>query len=406
MRGASPCRVQCWILSGLLIGWSVGCSGSGEVAAPTAPSSLDPPTALPGTPAQEEAAPSPRRRPRVVAWVPYWNRGVGATVAAANMARFDSVSPFAYDVRADGTLEDRMARRAGLWAQLRRRAREAGVTVIPSIAWMSGQEIHAVLSDPAARSAHIARIVRLVSTERFDGVDIDYEGKDVVDRKHFSAFLTELSAQLHAMDATLVCTVEGRTQDAPPPGANYAIRMPFAVDYRVAGAVCDEVRVMAYGQWFLTNGAREWTDQRDEPYAPNSDIAWAERALRYTMRFVPPEKILLGVPTHGRLFALEGQPGAWSYRSLGAIHTERVHELMALPSATFDRRDGGELRLRYESQGRPRLAYLSDAHTLAERFELVARLGVAGIALFKIDGREDPALWEVLERARAVGAAP
>lgn len=343
---------------------------------------------------------------RVAAWLPYWLRAQGATIAAEHITSFDSVSPFAFAVQPNGTLVDRMRRRADQWTALEETARAAGVTVIPSLAWMKGSEQHDVLSDPTRRAAHIDAIVTLVEERHFDGIDVDYEGKAVEDIPHFSAFLRELSARLHPMNASLVCTVEGRPGEDVPDDANYGQRMPYAVDFAVLGEVCDEVRLMAYGQWFLDNGSREFTTSGEQPYAPNSDNAWVERVLRYALRLIPARKVVLGVPTHGRYFNLGGGAGAWTYESRGAIHFERVQELLELPSAVLDRPPSGEARLRWGRGTSRRLAYLSDAETLQQRIDMAQRLGIAGVALFKIDGREDPAIWPVLERLRSarVGA--
>lgn len=333
----------------------------------------------------------------VVAWLPYWHRAQGATIAANHITSFDSVSPFAFAVQADGSLVDRMSRRADQWAALAEIARANDVSVVPSLAWMSGREQHAVLADPVRRSAHIDHIVALAEERHFDGVDIDYEGKDVDDIPHFSAFIRELSARLRPMNVSLVCTVEGRPGHEIPEGANYGQRMPYAADFAVLGEACDQVRLMAYGQWFLDNGSREFTTSGPEPYAPNSDNEWVERVVRYALGSIPANKLLLGVPTHGRTFTLGGEPGAWTYVSRGAIHFEQVQALLELPSAILDR-PAGEARLRYGRGTSRRVAYLSDAITLQQRIDLARRLGIAGVALFKIDGREDPAIWAVLER--------
>ncbi|MFK8004683.1 MAG: glycosyl hydrolase family 18 protein [Polyangiales bacterium] len=361
------------------------------------------PEAEAAPPAEPEPEPEPEFR--VAAWLPYWHRAQGATIAAEHITSFDSVSPFAFAVQPNGTLINRMSRRADQWTALEESARAAGVTVIPSLAWMKGSEQHDVLSDPARRAAHIDTIVTLVEERHFDGIDVDYEGKAVEDIPHFSAFLRELSARLRPMNVSLVCTVEGRPGEAFPEDANYGQRMPYAVDFAALGEACDEVRLMAYGQWFLDNGSREFSSSGGEPYAPNSDNAWVERVIRYALGSIPASKIVLGVPTHGRFFNLGGRAGAWTYESRGAIHFERVQELLELPSALLDR-PSGEARLRWGRGASRRLAYLSDAVTLQQRIELAQRLGIAGIALFKIDGREDPAIWPVLERLRSarVGA--
>ncbi len=353
--------------------------------------------------APERAASQGTARLRVAAWVPYWNRAEGTVSARQHLDALDELSPFGFEVQADGTLVDKTARRPGRWNPLLRAARRRGVKVIPSLIWLRADEQRAVLGDPALRAAHIARVVEVARRPGVDGVDIDYEGRDGPDRAMFATFLSELRAALAPLGKTLVCTVEGREGESPPPGANAGQRMAYSVDFQALGRECDAVRLMAYGQWYLQHGERSFTNagtaEGREPHAPNSSDGFAERVVRYALRHVPAERLLLGVPTHGRVFRVGGEPGAWTYESRGAIHEARFLELAARPTARVDR-PAGERRLRIGSGPSRRLAYLADATTLRGRIALARRLGIAGVALFKIDGREAAGLWEVLTEAR------
>jgi spore germination protein YaaH len=43
-----------------------------------------------------------------------------------------------------------------------------------------------------------------------------------------------------------------------------------------------------------------------------------------------------------------------------------------------------------------RIVWWSDAGAIGDKIRLAKELGVRGIALFKLDGGEDPALWDIL----------
>ena len=47
-----------------------------------------------------------------------------------------------------------------------------------------------------------------------------------------------------------------------------------------------------------------------------------------------------------------------------------------------------------------RVMVWSDAAAIEEKVALAERLGLAGIAIFKVDGGEDPELWEMLKEYR------
>ena len=73
--------------------------------------------------------------------------------------------------------------------------------------------MHYLLSDPAARTAHIAAISTLVQTHGWAGVDLDYEALRSADRDAYSGFIRDLSEALRQAHKRLSVTVHAKTSE-------------------------------------------------------------------------------------------------------------------------------------------------------------------------------------------------
>ena len=67
-------------------------------------------------------------------------------------------------------------------------ARDLGVKIIPTVAWFNTTPMYNLLSNTKARQAHEDAIAALAKTQKFDGIDIDYENKTVKDKTIFLPF--------------------------------------------------------------------------------------------------------------------------------------------------------------------------------------------------------------------------
>jgi spore germination protein YaaH len=52
------------------------------------------------------------------------------------------------------------------------------------------------------------------------------------------------------------------------------------------------------------------------------------------------------------------------------------------------------------TDGTYNIVWWSDAKAIKDKIALAKKLGVRGISIFKIDGGEDPALWDILPKVR------
>ena len=156
----------------------------------------------------------------------------------------------------------------------------------------------------------------MVDDGRFDGVNIDYEGKNAETIDYFSEFLEELEDELGRDELT--CTIEART----PPESRWRIvpsEIKWANDYEEMNRHCDWVELMTYDQQRADLKLNK--ERAGEPYMPVSDVDWVEKVLEYALEDIDEDKIMLGVPTYGREWELIVKPDWYSdYRSQGAIN--------------------------------------------------------------------------------------
>lgn len=364
----------------------------------------------------------------VAGWIPYWAASAGYKDAKKNFDSLDTVYLFAYTVKKDGSLLDRMKLDKSAAKRFVKDAHAAGVEVIPTIMTSDTNGIHALLSSDTKRRDHIQHIVDMVDKGDYAGVDIDYEGKKADTKEYFSLFLTELKKELGSK--TLSCTIEART----PPDSLYADVpdvLRYANDLDDIGDVCDVVNVMAYDQQradLKLNKARQGA-----PYYPIADRDWVEKVVRLMTKSIPASKLMLGVATYGREVEVTVSP-EWfqSYDSLWAVNPSYAISQAKKAKSTPTRNAAGELSFTYlpkkskvkfsksldipanTSKGMEvaaralahanktgdtvtfNMVWWSDATAVREKMDLAKSLGLKGVSIFKIDGGEDRAIWTML----------
>jgi spore germination protein YaaH len=337
-------------------------------------------------------------------WIPYWKRTVAVPEVAKNISKIRTISPFSYEVQKNGKIWDAMKLQEESWLQLFELTGSEGKTIIPTISWIKGDEIHAILSSSTLRSAHIKNIVTLVDQNDFDGVDIDYENKFADTRIYFTKFLTELKKELTKRKKTLSCTIEART-----PASSRFVKIPkdleYANDFKELGKVCDEVRIMAYGQGSIDLLLNKKNQTRGNYYMPVADKEWTEKVIKEALKSIKKEKLILGVANFGYEYALSTTTSSSTvkYEKLRSVTYKDVSEILTRTNKKGERNSAGEFGLTYATStldnatSSLRFISFSDAYAIQDKIKLAKKYGLRGIMIFRIDGESDPKLWEILK---------
>jgi len=332
----------------------------------------------------------------VAGWLPYWAKAGGAASLQGQLGSFSEIDIFAYSVDANGNLKDTSKISSAPWADLLSEAEKQNVKIIPTILWGDASAMHKIFSNDDLLNQHVDNIFAMLDRNNFSGVDIDYEGKDIADRDNFSAFLKALHEKLSADKKTLNCTVEARTEDAPPGGFTGTRAMSWANDFSALNSYCDSVRVMAYDQVFQIYRANTFESNDTMPTAPNADDRWVGQVMQYALKFIAPEKLILGVPTYGWEFQYQKIANGYRYTRVKSVSYIEAMADAKTAGVTPTRTDGGELSFDYRTGDWMHIVTFADAASVQDKINIAKKLKLKGISLFKIDGLADPQIFKTL----------
>ena len=360
-------------------------------------------------------------------WIPYWRSATGTADVLPNLSKLTEVNPFGYTVTQEGRLNDAAVLSQEPWKTLQAEAKKKNVRYIPTVMWSDKEAMHNVLCDATKRKLLVNIIVDEVKVNGFDGIDIDFDGKKYDPKQCFSSFLQELYASMG--DKWVQCTIESRT---PVSDLYYGRETPkdagqYVNDFKVINKNCDRVRFMTYDQQ-TADQKRE--SEVKEPYGPVSDTVWVEKAIKEAMKTIPKNKIMLGIPTYGYEWEVKTYANdEHAYDLLWSFNPQWGLDLAAKYNITPGRNAGGELGFTYFPEGsalslpRPatawpynlvataasaltttqntnltyRMVTWQDSQAIADKVALAKKLGIRGVSVFKLDGGQDPKMWEVLK---------
>lgn len=336
-------------------------------------------------------------------WIPYWREATGTVDVLSHIRVFHAVMPFGYIVQNDGSLHDAFGFTASSSTStanlLTTVAQASHVKVIPTVMWSNGAAIESILHSMPRRIALEKSIAALAKDNGFDGIDIDFEGKLAETRPYFSLFLKGLYARMGKK--WVYCSVEPRT----PPSSAFAVlpkKLEYANDYAAINRYCDRVEIMTYDQDSVDlklNAAAS-----PKPYVPIADPKWVEKVVAWAEKTISRKKILIGVATYGYEYDFMPLTQGYRYNIDWAFDPRYATTLAGEFGITPARNSAGELSFIYTptttsataATSTPHIVWWSDASAINDKIALAKKLGVRGIAIFKLDGGEDPNLWNVL----------
>ena len=309
---------------------------------------------------------------KMQAWLTPWN----IDQLAENIDNYSSVSAFWVNVNEDGvTLTPKTSWSA--WEKFQQLNKSKNN--LPTYLTVTGDPNYTSISisTPEKQSQHIKELLKMVNEQKFDGIDIDYEGLGSDNRELFTSFCQNLAKEFHAANKKVAITVEAR------------IAGQYPMDWEKIGAVADEVRIMAYDYHGRNTGYP----------GPISPLGWIKEILDYAKLNMNLNKVVIGLGNYGYDWQANGTE---NWVGTGISHTQAVDLAKEKNSPII--RVGGIDQRGYDIGSTPSFTYkdeegiehsvwFEDKESLDNKIKLINQYSVKGVIFWSV-GLGDKDFWE------------
>ena len=336
----------------------------------------------------------------------------------ANADMFSQILPFWYTITSATTIKDKYVTQNSIDKAIPIATLQSlGIKVLPTITDSTKVgELSKIMGTDASRASLIKTITNLVMTNKFDGIDLNFEGFAYVDKiatwptiqPRWVKFVSELSTALHAQNKLLSVTTPYLLDPATGKKGYYHYAWPEISSY------IDRLNIMFYDY-----------HKYDTKPGPIGPISWFEPSLIYALKTVAPYKIYLGTPNYGYNWVTKvtgvcptNTPASEKTSSNAAIiHQRKAQAILDKPGAvaTYNEKFG-ETNVLYtaefngvNSAGTPtsckvnHSAWYVDSRGYFARAKLVEKYKLGGISEWEIGYGDDLAIAEVRKVAIAMG---
>jgi len=295
---------------------------------------------------------------------------VKATRGAVNV-----VAPSWLDITEDGSLDIKYSS-----PQLIKSMHDSGIRVTPFLSnhWNRAAGI-AFLAQPDHYSTVLANYV---TSNNLDGLNIDIENVTHNERAQYTEFVRLLRQKLPAgkeLSVAVAANPNGWTQG-----------WHGSYDYAALGQYADTLFIMAYDESY-----------QGGPAGPVASIGFVEKSIQYALKYVPANKIAMGLPLFGRLWSDTGFNGQGVYLSYGDMIVNQYNAAVNFdaasqsPRATFTIRDSDPqitVLGRKLTPGNYTM-WMENKQSIEKKLSLVTKYNLKGAGSWAL-GQETADIWQ------------
>ena len=293
----------------------------------------------------------------------------------ATRGSINVVAPSWLDITEDGSLDIKYSS-----PQLIKSMHDSGIRVTPFLSnhWNRAAGI-AFLAQPDHYSTLLANYV--ISND-LDGLNIDIENVTHNERAQYTEFVRLLRQKLPAgkeLSVAVAANPNGWTQG-----------WHGSYDYAELGKYADTLFIMAYDESY-----------QGGPSGPVASIGFVEKSIQYALKYVPANKIVVGLPLFGRLWSDTGFNGQGVYLNYGDMIINQYNASVSFdaasqsPRATFTIRDSDPqitVLGRTLTPGNYTM-WMENKQSIEKKLSLVTKYNLKGAGSWAL-GQETADIWQ------------
>lgn len=247
---------------------------------------------------------------------------------------------------------------------------------------------HVFLQNRNAREFAIQALLKECMDNQLYGIQVDFENVAVADKDLLTSFYQDLARRLHQSNFAISIAITPRIVEGEGNSAFQSARFKHwtgAFDYKALGKSSDFVTLMAYDQHVgaTTPG-------------PVASINWSEAIIKHALKFIPAQKISLGIPTYS---------GFWKTAKRGnsilangqQIEFNKMQKLLEQYHQTLRWDENQKIYYTfYENDELNEFIFAEEARSFAAKYNLAKKYNLRGVSVWRL-GIEDPKIWNVIK---------
>jgi len=231
-----------------------------------------------------------------------------------------------------------------------------------------------ILNNPEARKASAGFLIENILRFGLDGINFDFENMYASDKGAYTNHVKEIALIAHSLGVSVSVDV---TRYEPT-----SMNWSMCYDRNALAKYADYMALMAYDQYYSGSKVS----------GPVAGLDWTRKSVEQTLKEVPGEKLILGMPFYIR---------CWKEKDGKVVSSEAISMTKAAQYAKenyavveYDSMHGLD-KYSWWSGNYRYVFWMENAHTIAERAKIAREYGLAGVASWR-RGFETGDVWQAL----------